>query len=44
MVDWQGLLKFSLKYSDGTTKSEFKEMTEDNKKWLEEAMSHFCNS
>lgn len=24
MIDWEGLLKFSLKYSDGTKQSEFK--------------------
>lgn len=24
MLDWEGLLKFTLKYSDGTNQSEFK--------------------
>lgn len=44
MIDWEGLLKFSLKYTDGTKKSEFKEMDSNDKKWLEEAMQHYCNS
>jgi hypothetical protein len=44
MIDWEGLLKFSLKYTDGTKKSEFKEMTHENKKWLEEAMQQYTNS
>lgn len=44
MIDWEGLLKFTLKYSDGTKQSEFKEMPEQDKKWLEEAMQHYSNS
>jgi hypothetical protein len=43
MVDWPGLLKFSLSYSDGTKKSEFKEMEQDKKKWLEEAIDYYSN-
>ena len=31
MVDWEGLLKFSLSQSDGTKKSEFKEMSKEKK-------------
>jgi tripartite-type tricarboxylate transporter receptor subunit TctC len=42
--DWQGLLKFTLTHSDGTSQSEFKEMSYENKKWLEEAMQQYCNS
>lgn len=44
MIDWEGLLKFSLKYTDGTKKSEFKEMSMEDKRWLEEAMQQYCNS
>lgn len=44
MIDWEGLLKFSLKYSDGTAKSNFKEMSEEDKKFLEGAMGEYCNS
>ena len=44
MIDWQGLLKFTLKHTDGTKQSEFKEMSEADKKWLEEAMKHYSNS
>lgn len=39
MLDWEGLLKFSLKYSDGTKKTDFKEMSEEDKKFLEGALS-----
>ena len=34
MIDWEGLLKFTLKYTDGTKSSDFKEMSEGDKKWL----------
>ena len=44
MIDWEGLLKFSLSHTDGTKKSEFKEMTKHDQKWLEEAMNSYCNS
>lgn len=44
MIDWEGLLKFSLKYTDGTKKSEFKEMSLEDKRWLEEAMQQYTNS
>ena len=43
MLDWEGLLKFSLKYSDGTKQSDFKEMPEQDKKFLEAALSEYCN-
>jgi hypothetical protein len=36
--DWLGLLKWSLAHSDGTTTSEAKEMSEEDKKWLEKVM------
>jgi hypothetical protein len=35
MIDWEGLFKFTMKYQDGTKKSDFKEMSEEDKKWLE---------
>lgn len=35
MVDWQGLLKFTLKYSDGTAPTAFKQMSLEDKRWLE---------
>lgn len=44
MLDWQGLLKFTLKHADGTKSSNFTPMSEEDKKWLEEAMQHYCNS
>ena len=44
MVDWEGLLKFTLKYTDGTKSSDFKEMSEGDKKWLEQAMEHYSSS
>ena len=44
MPDWEGLLKFTLQYTDGTSESNFKEMSAEDKKWLEEAMQQYCNS
>lgn len=39
MVDWPGLLKWSLKFQDSTDKkSDFKPMDEETKKWLAEAL------
>ncbi len=38
MVDWPGLLKWSLSVSDGTTATEFTPMTEERRKWLAEAL------
>ena len=44
MIDWEGLLKFSLKYTDNTKMSEFKEMPEEDKKWLEKVMEEYSSS
>jgi len=42
MVDWPGLLKWSLKYSDGTkNKDDLKPMDDDTKKWLTEAIKAY---
>ena len=41
MVDWNGLFKWSMDYQDGTQKSEFKPMSAEDKKWLEEAMKQY---
>jgi len=38
MVDWNGLYKWSMEHQDGTKPSEFKMMSEEDRKWLEEAM------
>ena len=43
-MDWEGLLKFTLKYSDGTKKSQFTEMKKDDKQFLEGALTQYCNS
>lgn len=37
MVDWQGLLNWSLSYQDGTKPSEFKPMSEEDRKFIENA-------
>jgi hypothetical protein len=37
-MNWQGLLNWSLKYTDGTRSSEFKPMDEETKSWLKEAL------
>ena len=39
--DWNGLLAWSTKYHDGTKPSEFQPMSEDDKKWLEDAMKEY---
>ena len=44
MIDWEGLLKFTLKYSDGTKESNFQEMSAENKKWLESAIQEYSHS
>lgn len=36
-IDWPGLLKWSLKYSDGTGPSNFKALSEEDKEFLEKA-------
>jgi hypothetical protein len=41
MVDWNGLFKWSMKYNDGTTESNFKQMTGEDKAFLENAMKSF---
>jgi len=38
MVDWPGLLKWSINHHDGTKPSEFKRMTDEDRKFLEAAM------
>ena len=37
MVDWQGLLNWSLQYQDGTKPSQFKQMSEEDRKFIEDA-------
>ena len=41
MVDWNGLFKFSMNYNDGTSKSNFKPMSKEDAKWLEEALKQY---
>jgi len=42
MVDWPGLLKWTLTQSDGTTfDSDSKPMSEEEKKWLQEAIESY---
>ena len=38
MVDWPGLLKWSLSINDGTTESNFEPLDEERRKWLAEAL------
>ncbi|OMJ88299.1 hypothetical protein SteCoe_9799 [Stentor coeruleus] len=38
-MDWQGLLRWSMQYTDGTRPSEFKPMDEETKQWLKDALS-----
>lgn len=38
MVDWPGLLAWSTKYHDGTHTSEFKQMSDEDRAFLEKAM------
>ena len=44
MIDWEGLLKFTLQYTDGTQDSNFQEMSTENKKWLEKAIQEYSHS
>ena len=44
MVDWNGLFKWSLKYQDGTQASDFKKMSDDDRKWLEDALKQYTFS
>ncbi|KAL4479530.1 hypothetical protein ABPG72_011852 [Tetrahymena utriculariae] len=39
MLDWKGLLKWSITNSDGTQKKDIKPMDEETKKWLMEALA-----
>ena len=41
MVDWNGLFKWSMAYQDGTQQSQFKPMSEEDRKWLEAAMKQY---
>lgn len=41
MVDWNGLFKWSMQYHDGTEESKFKQMSKEDREWLEEAMKTF---
>jgi hypothetical protein len=41
MVDWQGLFNWSMKYHDGTEASNFREMSEEDRKFLEEAIKSY---
>jgi len=43
MVDWQGLLNWSTKHHDGTapTRPDFQQMSDTDKKWLEEALKQY---
>ena len=41
MVDWNGLFKWSMSYQDGTKQSDFKPMSEEDRKWLEAAMKQY---
>ena len=41
MVDWKGLFEWSMQYQDGTKPSEFKQMSEEDRKWLTEALQHY---
>ncbi len=41
MVDWAGLFKFSMSYSDDTNPSQFKPMSEEERKWLEGALKQY---
>lgn len=37
MTDWKGLLEWTLKYNDGTKPSEFKPLSEEDRKFIEDA-------
>jgi hypothetical protein len=41
MVDWNGLFKWSMEHQDGTKPTEFKVMSAEDRKWLEEAMKQY---
>ena len=41
MVDWNGLYKWSMEHHDGTTPSNFKAMSKEDRDWLEEALKAY---
>lgn len=41
MVDWNGLFKWSMNYQDGTSPTEFKEMSKEDREWLEAALKQY---
>eukprot|EP00347_Sterkiella_histriomuscorum_P003633 403363538 len=41
MVDWNGLFKWSMNHQDGTKPSEFKQMSKEDRTWLEEALKSY---
>lgn len=41
MVDWNGLFKWSMEYQDGTKPSQFKEMSKEDRVWLEAALKQY---
>lgn len=41
-MDWQGLLNWSLKYQDGTVNKDLQPMSEEDKKFLEDAFESTC--
>ena len=41
MVDWNGLFKWSMQYHDGTTESKFKKMSDEDQKWLQDALQAY---
>jgi len=43
-IDWNGLFKWSVGYSDQTAPSEFKEMSKADKEFIEAAMKEMCLS
>ncbi|EGR30519.1 hypothetical protein IMG5_130330 [Ichthyophthirius multifiliis] len=42
MLDWKGLLKWSLSNTDGTQKKDIKPMEEKTKQWLQEALADYA--
>jgi hypothetical protein len=41
MVDWNGLFKWSMGFSDGTHESTFTEMKKEDRVWLEDVIKKF---
>ena len=41
MVDWNGLFKWSMNHQDGTKPSQFKQMSVEDRKWLEAAFKAY---